>query len=259
VIEQILPSGVVAVEAFNDDTDPRSFADGRQTRLFAEEEAVVARAVDKRRNEFTTGRACARAALFALGLAPVPIPSGPRGAPQWPAGVVGSITHCAGYRASAVAHQRDTVSIGIDAEPNAPVPDGVLDMISLPEERRWIAELSERSAESGHDNPGGDGETRPVSWDRLLFSAKESVYKAWFPLTELWLDFHQASITVAATSVATNGRTFISGTFTARLLVPGPVVAGQRLPGFTGRWLAQDGLLLTAIVVRPDAGPEHIG
>jgi 4'-phosphopantetheinyl transferase EntD len=77
------------------------------------------------------------------------------------------------------------------------------------------------------------------SWDRLLFSAKESVYKAWFPLTRRWLGFDEAAVTINAAN----------GTFSVRLLVQGPMLDGRRLTGFTGRWLARDGLILTAIAV----------
>jgi 4'-phosphopantetheinyl transferase EntD len=217
VIEELMPAAVAAVEAFEDAPDP--------VVLFPEEEAVVGRAVAKRRQEFTTARACARAALAKLGLPPVPIVPGLRGAPGWPPGVVGSITHCAGYRACALAFDTDVVTIGLDAEPNGPLPDGVLNLVAIAEERVWLQQLAT-------DRP-------EVCWDRLLFSAKESVYKAWFPLTQRWLDFGEAAVTAAT-----------DGTFTARLLVPGPVVRGQALPGFSGRWLVRDGLVLTTIVVQ---------
>jgi 4'-phosphopantetheinyl transferase EntD len=78
-----------------------------------------------------------------------------------------------------------------------------------------------------------------VAWDRLLFSAKESVYKAWFPLARRWLGFEDADITINPED----------GTFDARLLVAAPEVGGLPLAGFTGRWLACDGLILTAITV----------
>jgi 4'-phosphopantetheinyl transferase EntD len=198
---------VAAVEAFDDPPDAV---------LFPEEEAVVAAAVDKRRREFTTARVCARAALASLGLPATPILPGQRGAPGWPEGVVGSMTHCAGYRAAALAHDRDALTIGIDAEVHEALPVGVLDLVSLPAERARLRQLSA-------DEPG-------VCWDRLLFSVKESVYKAWFPLTRTWLDFEEAEVTLDP-----------SGGFTAALLVPAPV------PGFSGRWLVRDGLLLTAI------------
>ena len=76
------------------------------------------------------------------------------------------------------------------------------------------------------------------NWDRLLFCAKESVYKAWFPLTGRWLGFEGAEITLDP-----------AGTFTARLLEPGPAAGGRELTGFEGRWLARAGLILAAICV----------
>ena len=33
-----------------------------------------------------------------------------------------------------------------------------------------------------------------ISWDRLTFSAKESVYKAWFPTYGKWLDFTDCEV-----------------------------------------------------------------
>ena len=51
-----------------------------------------------------------------------------------------------------------------------------------------------------------------VHWDRLLFSAKESVYKAWFPLARRWLGFEDAVVMIDPSA----------GTFQARLLVVGP-------------------------------------
>jgi 4'-phosphopantetheinyl transferase EntD len=216
MIDEILPGVVACAEAF---ADPPGVA------LFPEEEALLARAVEKRRREFTTGRDCARRALGALGMAPVPIPRGEQGAPQWPTGIVGSITHCAGYRAAAVARARDVRAVGLDAEPGEVLPDEVLKLVSLPGER---ARLRELAAEA----PG-------TCWDRLLFSAKESVYKAWFPLTRRWLGFEDADITINAAD----------GTFEARLLVPALVIDGSRLAGFSGRWLARDGMILTAITV----------
>ncbi len=216
MIAEILPPQVTAAEAFD---DPPGVT------LFPEEEAAMARAVAKRRNEFTAGRACARLALAKLGLPAAPIVPGLRGAPQWPPGVVGSITHCDGYRASAVAHARDMITLGLDAEPNGALPGGVLDAVSLAEERATLPRLS---AAVPH-----------VHWDRLLFCAKEAVYKAWFPLTGSWLGFEQAAITFAPDT----------GTFSVRLLVPGPALGGRQLTGFSGRWLARDGLVLAAIAV----------
>lgn len=213
MLQAVLPAGVVCVE---------SFADLPEAPLFPSEAAVVAGAVEKRRQEFATVRHCARQALGQLGLPPVPLLPGERGAPQWPAGVVGSMTHCQGYRAAALARSAELLAIGIDAEPNDALPEGVPRLVLRQEEAQMLAELAAGAPD--------------VHWDRLLFSAKESVYKAWYPLARRWLDFHEASVTI-----------FANGRFEARLLVPGPVVAGRPLAGFTGRWVASNGLVVTGI------------
>ncbi|MFC4530407.1 4'-phosphopantetheinyl transferase family protein [Sphaerisporangium dianthi] len=215
MIERILPDGVVAAELFDDPAD---------VELFPEEEAHIAEAVDKRRREFTSGRHCARTALAKLGFPHVPVPPGERGSPIWPPGVVGSITHCAGYRAAAVS--LDVLSVGIDAEPYLPLPPGVLDAISLREERVMLAAL------------GGD-----LHWDRVLFSAKESVYKAWFPLARRWLNFEDALIRIDG-----------DGAFAASLLVSGPSVDGRMLTGFAGRWTVAGGIIATSVTVPRDPG-----
>ena len=158
MIEAILPADVAAADTFDELPDEP---------LFPQEEAAVAKAVDKRQREFRTVRGCARTALAQLGMVrPVLVP-GTSGAASWPDGIVGSMTHCAGYRAAAVARAVDVLSLGIDAEPHAALPGGVLDSVALPSEQAQLAELR-RTA-------GG------VCWDRLLFSGKESVYKAWYP------------------------------------------------------------------------------
>jgi 4'-phosphopantetheinyl transferase EntD len=219
VIEQILPAGVVAIEAWRDELEAE---------LFPEEELVLGRAVEKRRREFTTARACARVALEKLGFPPGSIPTGERGEPCWPREVVGSITHCEGYRACAVARSSEIATVGIDAEPNAALPQGLLADIARPEELPALRRL--------------EVERPQVHWDRLLFSAKESVYKAWFPLARRWLGFEDAVLTIDPHA----------GTFTARLLVPGPALSNGPLCGFEGKWTACDGIVATAIAVSAD-------
>ena len=222
MLEEILPAAVMAAERRPDIGDRP---------LYPEEEILVSRAAPARRQEFTTVRACGRDALAKLGLPPAPIVPGPLGAPTWPAGVVGSMTHCAGYRAAAVARTTEFCSVGVDAEPNEPLPPEVLDLVAGEGERAWVAELLA---------------ARPdVSWDRLLFSAKETVFKTWCPLTQRWLDFTQATITVDP-----RGRTF-----SAWLMVSAVQPANPPL-SFTGRWLARDGLVLTAIAVSRAECPD---
>src|SRR5699024_2591462 len=95
VIEQILPAAVRTAERRTDATEAI---------LFPAEAEAIGNALPKRRAEFTAGRWCARQALTELGLPPTPVERGDHGSPCWPDGVVGSITHCDGYRPAAVAH-----------------------------------------------------------------------------------------------------------------------------------------------------------
>jgi 4'-phosphopantetheinyl transferase EntD len=219
VIEEILPAAVIAVEAFDDEAP---------VELFPEEEAAMGRAVPNRRREFATARGCAHRALAQLGLPPGPVPVGEdRGEPIWPQDVVGSITHCRGYRCCAVARADELASVGIDAEPHEPLPEGLIGDLANDEERAMLAALAT---------------TEPaVHWDRLLFCAKESVYKAWYPLARRWLGFEDALLRIDPAARR----------FEAQLLVPGPPLGGAELRGFAGRWLVRDGLLLAAIAVSP--------
>jgi 4'-phosphopantetheinyl transferase EntD len=214
ILARILPAEVAVEEAL---TDPP------EVMLYPAEQAAVERAVAKRRAEFGTARHCARLALARLGLPPAPILPGPRGAPQWPAGVVGSMTHCVGYRAAALAHARDVRSVGVDAEPHEALPDGVLDLITSATERELLAGLAAVLPD--------------VHWGRLLFSAKESVYKAWFPIAGRWLGFEEAELTIEPAAG--------EGAFSARILTAGPAEPAA----FAGRFLVTDGLILTAISV----------
>jgi 4'-phosphopantetheinyl transferase EntD len=211
VIETILPTCVAAVEAR---------ADVPETELYAAERGSVAGASPRRRAEFATVRHCARRALASLGLPPAALLPGDRGAPEWPAGVVGSMTHCAGYRAAAVAYAWQVAALGIDAEPHAALPAGLLGRIASPTERDHLVELATSSAE--------------VCWDRVLFAAKEAVYKAWFPLTRRPLGYADAALRFDPAA----------GRFAARLLVPAPPI-GE----FPGRVAVRDGRVLAGVTV----------
>jgi 4'-phosphopantetheinyl transferase EntD len=221
LIEKILPGAVAVAEAFDDPPDAV---------LYPGEAEVISRAVDKRRREFRTVRHCARRALRQLGLPPAPVLRGEHGEPQWPPGVVGSMTHCAGYRAAAIAHSCDLRTLGIDAEPHQPLPAGVLDVIARDEEQDSLSELAATDS--------------ATCWDRILFCAKETVYKAWFPLTHRWLGFEDAAVTITS---GTNDPA--EGTFSVRLLVAKPTITGDTLTQLDGRWLRNDELVITAIAL----------
>ena len=157
-------------------------ADAEQP-LLGDELHFVRNATDARRREFAAGRACARSALRRLGATEVAIPASDQRAPQWPAGVVGSITHCAGFTAAAVALRRDVAMLGIDAEPTGRLDDDVAEHVASRKER-----------ERAGDELGEDA--APV-----IFSAKESIYKAWYPATGRWLDFDAVTVLVDRSGV----------------------------------------------------------
>jgi 4'-phosphopantetheinyl transferase EntD len=216
MLELIVPADVESEECFGE---------GPGGVLFPEEEKTIAHAVESRRRQYAAVRSCARACLARLGYAWVPILPGVGGAPTWPAGVLGSMTHCAGYAAAAVGRLSRISAIGIDAEPDAPLPEGVLDLVATPSERDRLA--------ATQPEPHGP------NWDRLLFSAKEAVYKAWFPLTGEWLDHEEVEIVFGP----------IEGTFAALLPQAGLIVHGRQVRCLHGRWARKRGILVTAVVL----------
>ncbi|MEV7522623.1 4'-phosphopantetheinyl transferase superfamily protein [Streptomyces sp. NPDC091371] len=203
-----LPGPVVGVDVFGD---------APEGVLLPAEEAVVAGAAAGRRREFATVRHCARRALRELGgSGSAALLPDADGVPGWPDGVVGSMTHTRGYRAAAVARAADVSRLGIDAEPDRPLREGVLETIASPAESRELG--------------GGGG---CVCWDRLLFCAKEAAYKAWFPHARVRLGFRD--VAVSFTGPASAG-----GRFEARILHG----AGELL---RGRWAAGGGMLLAVV------------
>jgi 4'-phosphopantetheinyl transferase EntD len=225
MIETLMPAMVRADEMFSD---------APESTMFSIEAAVVANAAAERRREFGTVRYCARNALLQIGVPAVPVLPDVDGAPRWPVGVVGSMTHCEGYRAAAVAPIGPVFGVGIDAEPHAAVPNVALDLILRDEERARLLMLADASPD--------------LHWDRILFCVKEAVYKAWFPLTRRWLEFADVSTTV-----------YPDGTFWARLCVRGSRVAGVDLNVFGGRWVVGRGLVVAATSVSQDPGPVWKG
>lgn len=137
---------------------------GQSVPLFPLEEALVEKAAAKRRREFALGRACARAALKKLGHDGVVIGRSANGAPLWPEGTIGSITHTRNYAAALVGERRRFSGIGVDAERVGGVTQDL-----------WprLFDAAERDHLMGLDEPG-----RGIA-ATLFFSAKEACYKAW--------------------------------------------------------------------------------
>lgn len=189
--------------------------------LLADEMAVVAGAVESRRQEFAAGRECARSALAAQGSFGQPLLPGRGRAPIWPSGFIGSITHCAGYAAAAVSTNAGYSAIGIDAEPAEALPSEIYDLVLTQTDQEIVADLESKYPRT--------------PWSRIVFSAKESVYKAWYPIRGEWLGFEEASVYPLR-----------DGRFRVRILRPriGPFPSE-----IVGRWALTDDIILTGLAI----------
>jgi 4'-phosphopantetheinyl transferase EntD len=139
--------------------------------------AMTGRMSPRRIQEFSAGRAHARAALQELGLRSPVLPVGADRGPLWPPGFVGSISHAGEIAMAAAAPCTVVRAIGVDLEPSLPLDDELLGRVCRPEE---LVRL--RAA------------PRLLHQAKLIFSAKESVYKCVAPLMGIFLDFADLEI-----------------------------------------------------------------
>ena len=201
--------------------------------LLPEEKLCLGKVTDRRRIEFATGRECAKNALRSLGLTPTAILIGNGREPIWPKDIIGSITHCAGYCAAVATKSPWILSIGIDAEENLPLPEGVLDLIAIDQEQAVISNMNQTS----------------IHFDRLLFSAKEAVFKAWYTLTREWLEFSDCCIDwdpCQTPRVLLGGK--LHGEFVAQLERP-CATANRLIYQFQGRYIVSPSHLATLVHV----------
>lgn len=155
--------------------------------LLPDETAVLsATAVEKRRLDFSAGRVCAHRSMQKLGYAVQAVTMGAQREPVWPTGLVGSITHTGEYAAAAVARSDECLSIGIDAEQYRQMEPAVLERIATQTELAWVA--------------APENQALPAAL--MLFSAKESLHKAIYPVTGVTLGFQEAEITVREEGVS---------------------------------------------------------
>lgn len=150
-----------------------------EAELYARERTAVENATVLRRNEFSTGRRCARLALRELGVNAEALLVGPDRSPMWSKGVTGSLSHAHGYAVAIVCRCPSVSGLGIDLELTRPLDDDVLQLITRPLEWKWI------------QSPNA-----PNWGTTALFSLKESVFKCLNPLTGMWFDFHDMEVEI---------------------------------------------------------------
>jgi len=223
-IAALFPDGVVSVVA--------SEAMWREPGAAAEE-ACIARAVAKRQREFRAGRACARRALAALGVRDFALRAGPDRAPIWPEGILGSISHCDDYCAAVATRRGPLRGLGLDVEPAEPLPEELREAVCSPSERDHLRSLPPA--------PAGD-------WPRLLFSAKESTYKCYYPLAGAILDFPDLELRFDVPA-----RRFVAR------LVSDSAPSAQGARRFEGRFDCTDRHLFTAVALRAEGAPGDVG
>lgn len=165
----------------------RVISEGDENALLPGEELPAA-SVAKVRRASGAGRIAARALMTRLGYAAQPVRRALSGAPLWPTGLVGSIAHDDTIAVAALASSADFSGLGIDIEPAETLEPELLDLIAGPDERARIKDDPLRG--------------------RVLFAAKEAVYKATYPLDGIFLEHHDVEIDLAnLRAVVRTGRT----------------------------------------------------
>lgn len=156
---------------------------GDENALRPGEAASLKSRLPEARRASGAARVVARELLSRLGLPEAEIPKGAGGEPVWPQGVVGSLAHDKNIAIAAVGLQRDFASIGVDIEPALELPADMLELIATPSELRAL-----------------DGDMLKA---RLLFAAKEAVYKAAYRLDESFLEFTDIEVDFATRTATT--------------------------------------------------------
>jgi 4'-phosphopantetheinyl transferase EntD len=165
----------------------RLISPGDEHALLPDEAPAFASSVVKVRRASGAARIVARQLLSRLGQPECSVPRAPSGAPIWPAGIVGSLSHDSRVAVAALGSCRDVGAIGVDVEPAECLPSELLDIVATPRERLNIAQDPYRG--------------------RLLFTAKEAVYKALYPLDHMFLEHHDVEIDFASRKAEVcNGR-----------------------------------------------------
>ena len=139
-----------------------------------------------RKEHYRSGRICAREVLSKLGTLGQPVLRDPQTRePLWPEGISGAITHRGKWAAAAAGKTSDVLGIGIDLEDlERQVDSRISRHVCIPEEQKWLQECGEDFLEKNL---------------KIIFSAKESIFKAFFPYTRTYLHFHDARILMEQT------------------------------------------------------------
>jgi 4'-phosphopantetheinyl transferase EntD len=162
----------------------RAIEPGDEFLLAPEEIGCLGGAVVSVRRASGAGRSLARELCRRLGVKTNSLPRSRRRFPIWPCGLVGSIAHDREFAAVVAAFKCDVRALGIDIEPSAPLHTEIERLIGSD------AELTQfRDSKAG---------------GTILFSLKEAVFKAVYPMDGMMLDFHDVTVYRDSSTALTN-------------------------------------------------------
>ena len=188
--------------------------------LFHVEQRAIGGAVSRRQQEFAAGRLAAHQAQRALGLKAQAVAMAADRAPIWPMGLCGSISHSGGVAAAAVGKRDAWAALGLDIEEDTDLPAEIVETVLLPAERAWLAPRADAGRLA-----------------RVIFSIKEAIYKAQFPLTRQLIGFEAFQVSLDPQQ----------GRFEARFQQNCPPFTQDE--GLAGRFARHGGLILSALAI----------
>ncbi|QKC86238.1 4'-phosphopantetheinyl transferase superfamily protein [Mesorhizobium sp. NZP2077] len=159
-------------------TGCRLIGDADEAHLLPEEARSISARQPAMRRASGAARWIAHRLLADIGIGNVAIPRAPSGAPTWPDGIIGSLAHDDDMAVAAVARVGRIVSLGIDVEPAQALPDDISAIVATGADRTGAADR--------------------LLAGRILFCAKEAVYKAAYPLDREILGYEDIAVDLDA-------------------------------------------------------------
>lgn len=152
-----------------------------QINLFPEEKKYLKNVSSEvRKLTYTLGRGCAHCILEKYGYNNFPILKDISGAPVFPETLTGSISHTNNWAVAAMAKNDIVKGIGIDIEDlSRKVNPGIKRIIATPDEKKTIEDLPKNQQDK---------------CIKIIFSAKESIYKCVYSISGVPLKFQDLSI-----------------------------------------------------------------
>lgn len=199
-------------------TDPRT----TYNRPLPQEARAMGRMAPVRQRAYAAGRVAAQQAMACLGHPVHPVLMTPDRAPLWPEGLTGSISHSQSCCIAALGRTGQVRALGVDVEEDTDLDSDLFATICTTDERAWLSAQPQAGLLA-----------------KLIFSAKECAYKCQYPLSRTLFGFDMLQVTPDPDS----------GQFEATFLRDVPqFAAGTRL---YGRFVIADGLIITAMTLRP--------